>query len=181
MKKIYLSLMLTLSIMFCNANVVTQTLDTIGNRVTAVVDSSIAAVKEGVAFVDTSSNFKAMYNDVKEGIVAIAAALKVTAEHVYRVLVMQQVVHAITWLLIVCVLCFVPLIYWKKITAWAKDEGVSENGEGLQWIVWALATVAPILIGVITFCCTATTIVAGFVNPEYGAIMDILQFVNSIK
>ena len=66
-----------------NANTVTTLLD----KTSEIVDSTKKTVKESITSVDTSSNFKMLYQDVKEGLSGLATGLKVGVEHVYTILV----------------------------------------------------------------------------------------------
>lgn len=68
----------------------------VGKAVVAVADSATTAIGNGVAFVDTSSLYKQIYTDVKYGLAGLADGLKVGVEHVYIVLVKQQVVKSVT-------------------------------------------------------------------------------------
>lgn len=107
-----------------------------------------------------------VYSDVKSGIEGLSKSLKVPAQHVYGIMVKQQVVDSITWLvanLLVLLLTMTALIYWIKDKK-TKDE-------------WFGVPLIGILIFFILLFCTLSTIVAGFVNPEYGAIKEIISFV----
>lgn len=120
--------------------------------------------------------FARVYGDVKAGIVGLASALKVGAEHVYKVIVKQQVVNAITYLITVLVLFILCLRFWSIHKA-----AVTKHGE--YWDDHTSA-VGPLIGSIITgglaailFIVNINSIVMGFVNPEYGAIKDILEFI----
>ena len=147
----------------------------IGESISNAVDSTKSAVKEGVGVVDTSSNFKMIYTDIKDGISALASGLKVGAEHVYIVLVKQQIVNAITYLII----GIMGLILMSNFIKRYKDPK-EEWGDGDEPTVLGVlrvfqAVLAGILILFLVF--SIDEIVMGFVNPEYGAIETIIDIV----
>lgn len=160
LKKLYILIALLIGAISIKANAVTATLDTISVK-----------TKEVATFVDTSSNFKHVYGDIKAGLVGLAAGLKVGVEHVYTVLIKQQIVYSITWLIIIIALIIFTVIF-KKIYIYAKDNWVD-----MSHFMFTLFGGAGLVIGYITVLCNLTTIITGFVNPEYGAIKDIINFI----
>jgi uncharacterized membrane protein YuzA (DUF378 family) len=151
----------------------------VGETVSNAIDSTKAAVKEGVGVIDTSSNFKMVYTDIKDGISALASGLKVGAEHVYEVLVKQQIVNAITYLVIGIVSLILMLNFIKRYKdpkeKWIYDDSLSVLG---------VVRVSQIILAVILFIgfmVTIDEIIMGFVNPEYGAIETIIDIVKDSK
>ena len=55
--------------------------------VTITLDTITVKTEKAITFVDTSSNFKHIYGDIKAGLKRLAAGLKVGVEHVYTVLI----------------------------------------------------------------------------------------------
>ena len=151
-----------------NANVVTDLAKTANN----IVDSTKVATVNAVKTVDTSSNFKMIYSDWKDGITALAASLKVGAEHVYVILVKQQIVNSISYLIIyilVAFLWYALVKNWKQISNDTDDLGNIFGG-----VVLSIVTVTLLAF-------TLKTTIMGFVNPEYGAIQDVIEFVKSTR
>lgn len=142
------------------------------NAVSAALDTASAKISQTAAFVDTSSTFKNMYSDVKAGIVGLATGLKVGVEHVYKILVLQQVVKSITWVVIILVLIGLSFLF-VKIYKHAK----AEWGDGVAFFFFTAFGGCGLLAGYIIVMCNLTAIITGFVNPEYGAIQDIVNFV----
>jgi uncharacterized protein YukE len=129
-------------------------------------------------------SFGSVYKDMKNGIEQMAAALKVGAAHVYQVLIRQQIAKAIMWLVILIVTCVLFRAAWKisKPENWQKpkkdgDMPDPKNGYAILsiflWVVACLSLIACLF--------HIDTIVYGFVNPEYGAMTDIVDFINKIK
>lgn len=161
--KSILIILITLFSFTVNANIVTE-----------VVDSTKSTINKSVEFVDTSSTFKTIYFDIKSGIAGLAAALKVTAEHVYTILVKQQVVNSIICL-ILGIISIIFIINWfkkyKSDEKWDSDHGPTALG---------LVRITQIIIGFILLAISLVNIdviITGFINPEYGAIKEILNFI----
>lgn len=154
-----------------------------------VIDSGTKAVKDGVHTIDTSGNFKRIYTDLRNGIEALAGSLKVGAEHVYEVLVRQQVVYAVTYLLLLVLLYTIAIILWKSFIkgyGHLSDKDHDWHGDKIEHhdTLVARVIVASILsvISVIATIGLLDDIIGGLVNPEYGAIQDIVEMVkNSTK
>ena len=92
--------------------------------------------------------------------------------------VIQQMVKSTVYFVIVLILVLVPLTYFKKLRVWAKETSDGDNG---AWATWVLATIAPMVAGIILFFCTATTIITGYVNPEFGAMKDIVNMAQQVR
>jgi hypothetical protein len=110
---------------------------------------------------------------VSAAIVAIAKELKQPVEHVYTILVRQQIVKSITYLFLFIVTIVLSYISIKSIThpkaTWEDDLNVYSLGG----IILAIIS----LIILIVFLCNFNKMVTGFVNPEYGALQDIIGFI----
>ena len=178
MKKILIVLTLLFS-QLAVGQTVASVIDSTKSVVSNAIDSTKTAVQKGVGIVDTSSNFKMVYTDIKDGISALASGLRVGAEHVYMVLVKQQIVYAIVYLIVGLFALFL-IINWingYKDTKqkWAEDEGPT----GLGIIKTLQIVIAGVMLGVFLF--HIDTIIMGFVNPEYGAIQTIIDIVKDNK
>jgi hypothetical protein len=194
MKKLLLLLTLTLTSVLTtfakDQGVVEKTVNTVSNA----IDSGTQAVKDGIATVDTSHNFSKIYSDVKSGILGLAKALKVGAEHVYQVMVKQQVVNAIASLILVIILLTLSFILYKLTIKtyhshlkqcgfnMEKPENrryidLDDSASGPVSVILAVLSIVCLIAGVIFFATSYNDIIMGLVNPEYGAMKDILNFV----
>lgn len=167
MKKLFTLLLLSISISISSyAGDTSSVKDAIIEAKDAIVDITGAP--------DSASlSFSKIYTDVKVGISALASSLKVGAEHVYGVLVKQQLVMAITyglWLPFAIILGFFLLNGYKGLDAKNRFD---EAGRVFYIVFGSIITLVPIII----FMCHIDIIVMGFVNPEYGAIKDIISIV----
>lgn len=174
--KYLLSIIFLFVISFTNA----QVLDSIASKTKQVVTTTKEAVKDSVAVVDTSSNFKLIYTDIKTGITALAQGLKVGIEHVYMVLVKQQIVNSIVYLFIFILAIVSIIICYKQ---WGKIEVVivnySSDVKEVRPLVGAVTFGALGFILSLIFLVNIDTMIMGFVNPEYGAIQEIISVVKT--
>lgn len=116
-----------------------------------------------------------IYKDVKGVIKDLADALKVGTEHVYEVLVKQQLVDSITYLLLYGVFLFFIIWLTRNGNVLEKKGGhrTREEDDLMQWF-YVPAVILSILLAVF-FLFTISTVVTGFINPEYGAITKIIE------
>lgn len=114
-----------------------------------------------------------IYPDVKNAITEIARGLGVGAEYVWTVLVRQQVVLGITELielLLILSLIIAGIVWlWKTI----------KKNEAISWKVLPGAFL--ILFGTLMFGrVDLIIIVQGLVNPDFGAINYVLDFIKTL-
>lgn len=147
-----------------------NTLQNVAKTVSNVVDSTKIATLTAINTTDTSSNFKMIYQDVKEGLTGLAQGLKVGAEHVYIVLVKQQIVNSITWTIIYLITI---LLWYLLIKNWTT---VGENSDYISNI---FGCVFGGILTILMLVFTLNSTVMGYINPEYGAIKDIINFVQN--
>jgi hypothetical protein len=120
----------------------------------------------------TQVTFSKVYNDVKEGLSGLATALKAPAEHVYTILVKQQLVNSVS-LLIICLLLISPSFTCKF---WLKQCKNDPYNVGWEFGLVIIGVIIP-LIGIIILAAGMPEIIMGLFNPEYGAIKDIMNFI----
>ncbi len=144
------------------------------------IDSATKVYKDSITklVADTTGlSWKTVYNDAKEGITGLAKALKVPADHVYKILVKQQIIKAITefigWFCIPLVLSIIGYRISRKYKFFT-EETIKES-EGASAFLGGIAAGVPLLF--LFFGCDWSIIIGGLINPEYGAIQDIWKFV----
>lgn len=138
------------------------------------LDSACCEAQKLAAIPDSSQiTFKQVYSDVKSGISALAEGLKVGSEHVYGILCKQQLVNSITYLLLIIVLIIafpVSINFGKKI--------YKADTDGIGAFFYIAMVVGVLLItSTIMAILHIQYIVMGFINPEYGAIKEILEII----
>jgi hypothetical protein len=130
-----------------------------------------------IATDSTKVTWSQVYNDFKGALEGAADALKVGAEHIYLILVRQQVTQSISLLIVDVVLAIAAFFAWRivlKFIAKKREEesGLEryERGEwGFMYLIPTIATAAAVVV----FIATLNVIVTGFFNPEYGALQEI--------
>lgn len=116
-----------------------------------------------------------IYQDIKVAIAALAESLGVAAEHVYEVLVKQQTVEAIIYLIILLigVACFI--ILFKTIPKMEFKDMDPATPKDTTYLILCIGVG---IIGIFTICAglmNIGTIITGFINPEYSAIKEIME------
>ena len=134
-----------------------------------------------------SVTFTTLYYDIKGVLTSLGETLKVGTEHVYGVLIKQQIVSSIIWLLVIILLTTVAIIMIKIPNNKLKEVNKirATDGKSLYDIDdlndgYFVATILGVMLFVITiiiFCCTISRITTGFINPEYGALQDIINMI----
>jgi hypothetical protein len=111
----------------------------------------------------------------------LAEKLGTTGEHLWEVLVRQAPITATIDLLVMS--GWVLFIVWafrfisKKTARHADEDGILDEAEWtteaafLAWSLWGLTTVFVVLISGIVL----STTIGALINPEYWALMRILQ------
>ena len=120
---------------------------------------------------DSTLTFLKVYEDVKGGILGLAEALKTPAEHVYEVLVKQQVINAWSGLIFIIVMLILLFLSIRYLKACNNDPDINDL---------TVPVVLLIIVSILTFVAligTGLDILTGFFNPEYGAIKDIVDFI----
>ena len=119
-----------------------------------------------------------IYSDFKQAISGIADSLSIGAEHVYEVLVKQQLVESITWLVILVTGIILAIISSKLLIKGAALENNKETyhlcpPHCISGAICAITCICLLIGGLFNL----DTIITGFINPEYGAIMEIKQMI----
>lgn len=122
----------------------------------------------------TQVTMSQVYNDFKSALEGAADALKVGAEHVYEVMITQQVINSISWLIADVVLITICTILWKIFHRSAMEMKANEDDEYM--FCYAIPGSISIIV-LILILSSMSTVLTGLLNPEYGAIMDIKSFV----
>ena len=125
-----------------------------------------------------------VYEDTKAGIYGLASALKAPVEHVYEVLVKQQVIYSFSYLLIDLFLLAIALFLLIKFgdnlkrTRNPDDNWYgNEIAERFELIGILMFGGLFSIISIITIISTLSAIITGFFNPEYGALQDVVNFI----
>jgi uncharacterized membrane protein SirB2 len=173
-------LLLVISILTLSFTSQAISLDTLAHNAMATVDSAKQTVVNTANTVDTSRLSKQVYADFKQALAGIASALKVGVEHVYIVLVRQQFVKAIQWTILGLLPLIVFIVFGRSFWRYCQTHDKQAGGDDFCWFLWCFFCLICIIGGCFGIA-HIDTIVTGFVNPEYGAMTDIMDFIERIK
>ena len=157
------------------SKVITDGIETVYDDTKSTIGEVYTDAKSAVTTIysDVKDVTAEIYPDVKSAITEIARGLGVGAEYVWTVLVKQQVVLGITELielLFILVLIIVGIVWlWKTV----------KKNESITWVVLPGAFL--ILFGTFMFGnVDLTTIIQGLINPDFGAINYVLDFIKTL-
>lgn len=112
---------------------------------------------------------------VSAAMVAIAKELKQPVEHIYAVLVRQQIVKSIADLFLFLVTIVLSYISIKAMIN-PKANWDWNNNDGNIYSVGGFILAIISMIILIVSLCNFNEMVTGFINPEFGAMQDIVGF-----
>jgi len=184
MKKLILGLLLfSISILGYSQSAAEQTAANVQD-----VKEAVDAVKQAT----TQVNPTVVY--FTEKLQELAKSLKVPAEHVYRVLVQKEQITAyskmslllFTFLVGSILLVITIKSYNKKNDSWRRfnptDYHIKENPEYNRydlddswWIAGIIVSSGILVIGLMITAISGSDIILGVINPEYGAIKEIMR------
>ena len=194
MKKLLLLALLATSLSFAST---TETVkETVKENADKIITESAKGLnttytdgKSGVGVVyDDSKNLisnvysdvKSLGPDIKGALVNIADALKTTSEKVWDILVKQQLVFSISYL-ITFIMAF---IIWFQFRKQLKILNTDLDQDGL---VKEKNIPIVIILGILAFADSIfasfhlVEMITGFVNPEYGALKNIIEVVTTLN
>lgn len=169
MKK--LILLSSVFLLSCATFATTQT-DTTLQKTEELVDSVIPD--------SASLTFKEVYCDIKSGIGALASALEVGVNIVYTTLLKQQYVKSIVNIVTYLIGILILFVSYKQFNKkWFIDAINERHG---MWDIYAVFFIIAfsmfIIISIAYFVSSITETITGFINPEYGAIKEILEVIH---
>jgi hypothetical protein len=127
-----------------------------------------------------------VFDKTTEAVKSIADALKVPAEHVYSVLVKQQIIKATSFLVSSIIVLMLGIViftytlrdYIKVNKAYCKkyeQDSFYYDLDDRWWILGIVIGSILFCIGLIVLLGNSSEIITGFFNPEYGAIKTIIE------
>jgi uncharacterized membrane protein (DUF485 family) len=118
------------------------------------------------------NQIEAFGNKVELTIKELAQKLEAPASHIYGVLIKQQKVKSISMLIIILA------VFAGLIVVAYRTLGLYRNYLEDDLITWAIAFGLITLALIVIISLTAEMVLTGFINPEYGAIRDIVNLIN---
>lgn len=166
--------------------------ESIVDKTKSTISNAKDSISSTLSEIDTSSMSKQFYNDVKSAVSALAAGLKTGVEHVVFVLIKQQVVYSVVNILLYVILTIIIIVgvnftrktYNNHLTkcGWdgkssAYSIDVEDSSLGILSVLLSVILMVITICSVIFICDSFTDTVTGFVNPEYGAYKEILEYI----
>ena len=168
-----------------------MTLTTFGNDTTSQTskyrDVNGISNQDVVLIPDTTKvTMSVVYKDIKSAIVGLSDGLKVGTEKVFVVLIKQQLVIAITDLILLLTfislttICFRSFLKYKNYCYDKEHKWYNTNYDAhFEIPLSIILTIIFFIVSISCFISHIDNIITGFVNPEYGAIDRILEMVSS--
>jgi divalent metal cation (Fe/Co/Zn/Cd) transporter len=125
--------------------------------------------------------------EIKEALAQMASGLGVAAEHVYIVLVKQQVVYgiiALAWPILAMIAAGILTRYYFKVPFKNMRKGNFDGGENfVNDVIWVGAGLIAIgwIVLIVHSIMSLVNGVGHILNPEYYALKEIIHFIDEIK
>lgn len=139
----------------------------------AIFAIATQAQQDTVGYTKISDEINNVVNNLANNVTALAQAMKVPAEKVYGLLVKQQIVNSVVNCFVIVLLIFFVSTGWKMWTKGDNCTGIEEDKYYATAVVCGFCAAIALMYSV---ACLQETI-TGFINPEYGAIKTIMDFV----
>lgn len=167
-------------------NTVDNTVNKVSGQATNIVDKTSNGI--GTVYGDSKDAIGIVYGDLKSlapkvesALTEVAKGLKVGAESVWKILVKQQLVWSFCYLIgiIVTILSWVNFYYrFNKGQENAKtNQGDWKEADGVLVIVLFIISVALSILSIMNI----EAMMTGFINPEFGAIRNIVEIASKLK
>ena len=116
----------------------------------------------------------ATFDNIEQGLTKLAETLKVPASKMWEVFVEQQMINSLSEILALIITLSICVFVYIKCVKYAEKN----NDDVFEYAITGLpaaAVLAVAFISLILILVGATDTITGFINPEYGAIKDIID------
>lgn len=128
---------------------------------------------------DVKDAFKTASPRIEKAVNSLATSLKVTANEVWGILVDQQRVYAVGYLILFILTIFCWLHFWYR---WKQGvDNKWDNFNSGSYVLPALITFIISLIGTCVDGAHYMDMLTGLFNPRFGAMKDIFIVAQSLK
>ena len=142
--------------------------------VTAVYDDGKGAIST------VYNDMKSLAPDIKSALVSIAEGLKTTSEKVWDILVKQQLVFSLSYLVLFISSLFLWFQFKKQYNLLQTDLDEDNNIKDKNILFTVLLALLAITDSVVSGL-HMVDMITGFVNPEYGALKNIIEVASTLK
>jgi len=145
-------------------------------------------VSTAVVYNDSKEAVKIVYSDVKslspdvqKALNKLGKSLNSSAEEVWQVLIKQQLVYSIGILIVILLTIGSWIHFYYRINEY-RENPINNKGDlsESRGMVSALCCIIA-LVGTATSIIHFNMMLTGFINPKYGAIMDIMNTIKLLK
>ena len=172
MKKLFFILLVLIATSVSAENKLLNNIRTDSKELVSTIYNDSKAVVTTV-YEDSKDAISELYPDVKSAIVSIAQGIGVASEHVYKVLVKKYIVLGVKELLIFASFIIILLFGVVATYKYIKNNSV---------ITWKL--IFPIVMTCVGFIGLQSInyddMLMGLINPEFGALNYILEYVKTM-
>lgn len=144
--------------------------------------SSVDAVytdSKGAVFT-VYNDIKSLAPDIKSALVSIADGLKTTSEKVWDILVRQQLVFSLSYLVLFISSLFLWFQFKKQYNILQTDLDDDNHIKDKHILFTVLLALLAIIDSVVSGL-HMVDMITGFVNPEYGALKNIIEVASTLK
>lgn len=160
-----------------NASTVSKLIDSATATTKSIVNSTVNGAVDAKNYVDTSGNFRLMYNDLKSGVLALATAFKTGAEQVLYIIGKKYFlmgIYAWTIVLFGIIMGVVGLVKISKIDFEKLTEGELNP-------LPTLFSVALIIFGFMFIIYNLQDAINYTFNPQYYVLQEVINMVKTLK
>lgn len=160
-------------------------LSNVNSQRVRIEDSPNGQLGSGITikFADTSNvTWSKVYNDVTGALSGLGAALKEGGSYAYKTFREQQIITSITIIIYSIVLLVIAIIFWKLFLKDRKrmststddwyNDSIEDHGVTIAYFVIAIAMTGAFIINLGV---NIDSIFSGLLNPDYGAIKEIMD------
>ncbi len=115
---------------------------------------------------------------VAEVLQSIAAQLGTTVENLWPYIVRQQIIEGWSGIITISILYLIFLVVFLAIRK--KDGGVCGNNPNAYGVVKIVLGILTAILTLTTLCCIHV-LISKIINPEYGALKDLMNMVHGYR
>lgn len=158
-----------------NASTVSNLIDSATATTKSIVNSTVNGAVDAKNFVDTSGNFRLMYNDLKSGVLALATAFKTGAEQVLYIIGKKYFLMGIyAWVLVVfgIIVSIVSIVKLNNnLKQWVEEYEALPIILFIVTLIFSIACVSMNLQDAINYT----------FNPQYYVLQEVIDMVKTLK
>lgn len=165
---------------------VDNTVNKVSEQTTNIVDKTSNGI--GTLYGDSKNAISTVYGDLKtvapkveEAVKEIAKGLKTGAESVWDILVKQQIVWSFCYLILFIIAIVAWINFYYRYNK-SRNSALAHDGDwSIMDISICLVSLGLAVVSSIHAIQYLEPMMTGFINPEFGAMKNIIQFASTLK